>query len=255
MSFIDELKVQLGTLDGVDLKKLEASYQEDIGGLKDKNAQLLGKMNVLKEKAGGVDLEDYNRLKNNAAKTAIEIENAEIEDAKKSQNYDFIVQKEKERLSTATERWKGERDGLQEEISGITTRYHQKLTTIALDTSLRKVGVSDKFLKYVKSSFASKAVVELDDNGVEAVFIKDNPTAIPLPINDYISKWSTSEDAKNVISAMTSSGGGANGSGATGTSQLQQLEEAYSKAVSVDRDAKAAMILQGKINAIKKNSR
>ena len=114
--------------------------------------------------------------------------------------------------------------------------------------NLKEVHVGDKYLKFVKSSFLSKAGVELGDDGSEQVVINHDGAAVP--IKDYIATWAEEDEAKSVIVPPTNGGGGSQGSSGGSVSRKQQLMEQLVEAEK-NRDSQKMIVIQQELEQIK----
>ena len=253
MSFIDQLKKQvaeqlktsLGENYNDDLLKfddVDKLYNDDITGLKNKNSELITKLKT--ESIGKqVDLDEYKRLKEEAEQRTQEEDEAAEQKAKDAKNIEFLIEREKNKLIKAQERWNQDKTALEETVNSITKKYYDKLQDLDLTRALKEVHVGDKFMKFVKSSMLSQADVELDDDGRENVVFNLNGATVP--IKEYITSWAEEDEAKSVIVPPTNSGGGASGSnGGVSGSKRSQLMEQHAQAISKGDAARAIAIEQ-----------
>lgn len=253
--YTESLKSKLGDKfdeSMIDIPSLEKAYNEDIAGLKNKNSELLGKMKAAEEARKAlesqVDIEEYKRLKEEAAQRTLESEEEAEKRAKEQKNIDFLIEREKNKLIGAQKKWESEKSEYEKQIQGITSKYHQKLIDLALTDHLKSVHVGDKYLKFVKSSFLGKAGVELGDDGNEKVIINQDGAAIP--IKDYIATWSEEDEAKSVIVPPTNGGGGSHGSsGGKNVSRKQQLMDQLVEAEK-KRDSQKMIIIQQQLETL-----
>jgi hypothetical protein len=238
--FLEQLKKQIATQlkaslgDDFDVSKLayddiEKLYSENVNGLKNKNTELIGKLKSQDGIIKQVDLDEYKKLKEEATQREADLENAEEEKAKAAKNIEALIQIERNKLLKSQERWTQEKTSLEQQVQSITGKYHTKLKDLALTEALKGIHVGDKFLKFVKSSFLSKAGIELGDNGQENIVI--NANGADIPIKDYFTTWAEEDEAKSVIVPPANSGGGAAGSnGGAAGSKTQQLLDGLAEA-------------------------
>ena len=235
MDFLALLKAALKDVEGIDFEALEAQYNKDVSGLKDKNTEVISsekklkdQMKEMQDKLGKLNPDEYERLKKEAEDREAEAEALAVEKAKKENDFSALLDREKAKLVKAEEKAKERELELTNKIGEITGKFHSKLVSLEIADRLKEVHVNDKLMGYVKSSFLGKAAVELDDNGKEVVVFKEGDASIPA--KEFVSSWSETDEAKAVIVPPSSVGGGGQGSGASGASKFQQLEQRYVEA-------------------------
>jgi hypothetical protein len=254
-SILDQVKTSVGEEfdpSKVNFDEIKKLYEDNVSGLKNKNSELLGKLKTteeLKKKyESSVDIEEYKRLKEEAEKRASEQEEQDEQRLKDQKNIDALIQMEKNKLIKAQERWNKEKAELEEKVGGVTSKYYNKLKDLELTEALKGVHVGDKFMRFVKDSFLSKAGVELDENNQEKVVFNLDGSSVPL--KSYITDWAEKDEAKSVIVPPANTGGGGLGSnGGIGASKKQLLQEKLAEAHK-NRDAKTMIDIQQKLETM-----
>lgn len=163
---------------------IAAAVEEATGGLKTKNAELLGKLK--KAQAGStIDPADFD---------AIERERDQLKaDLVKAQR---DVTKAKTDADNATKALDVER--------GNTSKL---LVEQGLTDALVKAGVTNPVHQKAAKAMLASQVQIADDNGAKVPKVGDKA------LSDYITEWAGSDEGKHFVAAPASSGGGAHNSG------------------------------------------
>lgn len=233
--YINSTIEKMKDVEGFDAEAFKANHETQVAGMKAKNSQLMGSLkkakdefNSFQKKFEGMNpdtiaqmQEDYNAMK--------ETKDLEMEEnAKKTNDYNGLINREKDKLVKAEKKWQEEKNNLQIDLDSKTKKYHNHLIDLSLTKQLKGVHVGEKYLTFVKSTFLGKSIVDSDETGKDIVYIRDGNDNIPL--KEYISSWAEDDEAKAVIVPPASSGGGATGSSVAGVSRKQQLLNQYAEA-------------------------
>lgn len=179
-------------------------HEAEIGGLRNKNKELLAK---LKTGAEG-DPAEVAKLE------------ADLDAANKQ-----LKELNKSLKSVTTER--DEVKSLHETESQFTQRL---LVDNGLTEQLVKANVAPAFLPAVKALLAPQVVIKSDGSERKAL-VGDKPLA------DFITAWSQGDEGKNYIAAANSGGGGAPGGKANGQGGKSMTRAAYDEMVAQNPQA------------------
>lgn len=162
------------------LAEAETEHEQNITGLKDKNKELVKKLNKAQE--GKVDPQEVERL---------------TEALEKSQNDLKTLQKDHKKISTTLE-----------ETSKTLETDRESARKAYVDSSLTESLTAHKvpvaLLGGAKALLASKVIVE-DKDGTKLAKVGDKS------LGDYIKEWSQGDEGKHYVAAASNGGGGAGG--------------------------------------------
>jgi DNA-binding protein YbaB len=167
-------------------EELTAEHEENISGLKTKNADLVTRLKKAQE--GVKDPEEISRLE-----TQLDTVKAELKEAKKA------ATKALNELKETTE-----------ELTTERTTATESLVKASLTEELTKAKVAPTFIPAVTALLRPQVVVKAD-GGEKKVFVGDKS------LGDHITAWSQSDEGKAYISATVNGGTGAPGGSANKT--------------------------------------
>lgn len=157
---------------------------DDIQGLKSKNAELIGKMKKLSDRAkeledkiSGIDFEEYEELKVKKDKS----------------NPDDKTLRELKKLQSDLEKERGEKTRL-------TGDFHRLLKEQALSRAFKESNIDPIHESLLQSAFLGKARIDDDLQ----VIIDDG--GLGLPIKDFFKQWSESETGKVYVAKPINAG-------------------------------------------------
>ncbi|PSL23469.1 hypothetical protein [Dyadobacter jiangsuensis] len=181
------------TITEEDLKKaVDEAVDKATKGLKEKNAELLGKLKEEKETREAS--EEAKRI-------------AEEEAANKSGDIEKIKQqleaKHKRELDTASDK-----------ATKAEARLNQVLIDNGLTDALIKAKIAPQFLEMAKDHIKARHTPEIGEvDGAVTALIGGKA------IGEFITEWSQGDSGKHFIAAPTNGGGGSNGSNSQGKAQ------------------------------------
>lgn len=189
------------------IEELREEHEQEVGRLRDKNTELLGKLQKARQNAGGDNTEEISRLER------------ELEETK----HDLSEASSKLRITERDlKKVTGERDTAVSERDNERTNFRAELIENNLSAALIDNKVAPHFMDAVKSLLKSKVAVEMD--GDERKLLADGK-----PLNDFVKEWAASDAGQHYVVAPGNAGGGstgANGSGIpTGGKKLADMSE------------------------------
>ena len=189
------------------------STPEDIEGLKNKNTELLGKIQLSKKEMSlrdeklkildGLDLDAYNKF----------IE----DDAAKGKDADLV------KLNREIKRLSDENKAFSDNSSDITKKYHKELIKTGLSTALRANGYNQNE-EILKRAYQGQATIEVENGSDTLVITGDDGLAIPA--GDFFKALPTTEFGKRYLDKPDNKGSGKNYSNSGGASK-QMAESDY----------------------------
>lgn len=193
----DDPKVKAAIAEQVKIQIADATAEMEEANrlLSTNNKDLTKQLRAARAKADGVNPEEFQKLQeqNEALTTQLK----EVQDTMKKEV--ATLTKERETLTASLQKEQG------------FTR--QLLVDNGLTESLSKVGVESAFMPAVKAFLGSKVSIVEDGENRKAM-VGD------VPLSDFITKWSGSDEGKVYVKAPANGGGSAPGS----TSQGQQIK-------------------------------
>ena len=170
---------------------IKAAVEEQVSGLKAKNAELIGEVKKLRQ-GKQIDPADIERLESEIE--TLKNQNAEAVKTVKA------AQKEAETARKALE-----------SAEGFTQRL---LVDNGLNDALAKAGITNPVhIKAVKAMLGGSVKIEADgDNRVAKIGDK--------ALSDYVAEWAKGDEGKFFVAAPANNGGGATGSSSSGGQKI-----------------------------------
>jgi len=220
--FLKLLKEVFKDVEDVNWDELEKTLGEEVKKeidtatkpLSEKRDEVLAEKKKLQSRLklfDGVDVEAYNKLKG-------QLEELELKEIFEVGDLDALK-------TALTSKHQAELDGLQAKLSSADTFISKLLVDQGLTDNLLKANVSERYLSAVKALLKDGVQIVTDESTGERSAVVGE-----IPLNEYVQKWSVSEEGKNYITAQSNSGGGAQGgSGAAGNSGKARFDELMGK--------------------------
>ncbi|MCP4336483.1 MAG: hypothetical protein GY679_01370 [Mycoplasma sp.] len=223
--------------------------------LQEKFKEIEDKTKKYEEILDNVNVEEYNRLKEDEQKWIASAKEAvalpELEKAHTNE-----INGLNSKLNTQANIYTKEKAKLQEEIEAKAKevdRLNGTLNDLLIDNSLQEhlnnSNVSEEHRELLLEAFRGRASVEFDEFDMRQVFMKESSTNAQIQIKDWFTAWATSETSKPYIKAPLNTGGGSRtGKGYTRNDVIAMQKE-YAELVATGR-TNEAIALNSKMFAI-----
>lgn len=194
------------------LETAREEHSAEVQRLKDKNSELLGKLNKARQANGGDNTEEVSRLERELDETK--------HDLSEAQSKLRVVERDLKKVT-------GERDTAVTERDTERTNFRNELIENNLTAALVEHKVAPHFMDAAKALLKSKVSVEME--GDERKLLADGK-----PLGDFVKDWAASDAGKHYVVAPGNAGGGASGAnGGQIPGGLKKLDE-YSETERVE---------------------
>lgn len=191
---LEEFKKFIKTDEGKEA--IAAIVDEQVDGLKKKNAELLGDKKTLKE--------DFKKLQSQIDEINEAKDKAEREAATKSGDVNKITEALEAKHKKELDKITGERDTLKSQLN---THVIGEGLTQALVKAKVSPALMDAARALIEKQFKGEVV---DDNGKPIAKFDGKA------VDEFVTGWTQTDTGKNFVSASSNSGGGSNGANGNG---------------------------------------